>query len=474
MTMLICTKAKSPVIALPLEVSNLCLRGGCAGAHDPMPCALRVPNHLDYQDCQTSPAVPQQQRALQHGRKLPHDTRLRVFAPPANATHDGWAGAILANQFPRKDSRSCERLLVITNDAINSGFGHTAYYYAGALLLAMRQNRVLVEVGEPNVSTARWCGQPPWTFECFYDPWSSCLAPRYDKLPPKPRALDLRRRYFNQKDAIIRVTPQWLLHYMNGADQSSAYPAALRFLFGRPRAWVRRIGDCIRSRDGLASRNFLALFIRESKEKRVELKRHGHGTPPVAAYHSLAHSLATATGEMRVLLQTSSDQALSAFSKLAEASGLRLSFTDNARSDNDAWDGWRRGQREGEQGAIAAVNLHMASSAAVFIGPLASSWTHLVAHTMHERSVPLLYPCCRCRTSDLYLPKPQGGRANLVVVAAAEPGPSFRRVDIRELPKPHSCESLTRPDSSLRFVRWDPRTRSPVYNNVSSSRDAPT
>ena len=79
--MLICTKAKSPVIALPLEVSNLCLRGGCAGAHDPMPCALRVPNHLDYQDCQTSPAVPQQQRALQHGRKLPHDTMVAAAEP---------------------------------------------------------------------------------------------------------------------------------------------------------------------------------------------------------------------------------------------------------------------------------------------------------------------------------------------------------------------------------------------------------
>ena len=439
-----------------------------------MPCALRVPSHLDYQDTQTSPALPQQQQALQNGRKLPVPHETNVFAPPANATHDGWAGAILANQFPRNGLRSCERLLVITNDANNSGFGHTAYYYAGALLLAMRQNRVLIEVGEPNVTTARWCGQPPWTFECFYDSWSSCLAPRYDQLPPKPRAVHLRRRYFNQKDRIIRVTPQWLLHYMKGADQSSAYPAALRFLFGRPRAWVQGISDCIRSRDGLASRNFVALFIRDSEEKRAELKRHGHGTPPIAAYHSLTHSLATASGEMRVLLQTSSDRALFAFAKLAHASGLRLSFTDNARSDRDAWGGWRRGQREGEQGAIAAVNLHMASSAAVFIGPLASSWTHLVVHTMHERSVPLLYPCCHCRRFDLYLPKPQGGRANLVVVAATELGPSFRRADIRELPKPHTCEWLTRPDSWLRFVKWDPKTNSPVYSNVSRSSDAPT
>ena len=405
------------------------------------PCALRVPTRLDYQDqgYRTIPALPQQQRALDYGRSFRyHNTNRdlgswtrRVFAPPSNATIDGWAGAILANQFPRAGSRSCKRLLVITNTARNSGFGHTAWFYAGALLLAMRENRVLIEVGEPNVSTARWCGQPPWNFECFYEPWSSCVAPSYDTLPREPTAGDLRRR-FNQKDAIVRVTPQWLLHYAIGADMSSAYPAVLRFLFGRPRTWVRQIGDCILSREGLAPRSFSALFIRDSREKRHELSRTGHGNPPISAYHSLVHSLAAATGEMRVLLQTSSDQALVAFSKLSRASGLRLSFTDNERSDNDAWGGWRHGQREGLQGAIAAVNLYMSSFAAVFIGPLASSWTHLVQHTMSERSVPLLYPCCGCKRADRYVPKALGVQANVIIIAASELAPNFRRANFRE------------------------------------------
>ena len=48
---------------------------------------------------------------------------------------------------------------------------------------------------------------------------------------------------------------------------------AVQFLFGRPLAWVRDMGDCIMRRDGLASGGFVNVFVRDSKEPEVVARR---------------------------------------------------------------------------------------------------------------------------------------------------------------------------------------------------------
>ena len=61
---------------------------------------------------------------------------------PRNQTVDGWRSAIYASQF----RPSCDRLLLVEDDLTKAGLGFTAKLWAVALLLAMRDNRVLVEV----------------------------------------------------------------------------------------------------------------------------------------------------------------------------------------------------------------------------------------------------------------------------------------------------------------------------------------
>ena len=73
-------------------------------------------------------------------KALKHTHRWQ-FAP-SNYSADGWKEAIYASQF-RAD---CSRLLLVEDDLTKAGLGFTAKIWNVALLLAMRDNRVLVEV----------------------------------------------------------------------------------------------------------------------------------------------------------------------------------------------------------------------------------------------------------------------------------------------------------------------------------------
>ena len=95
--------------------------------------------------------------------------------------------AILANQHP-EDCASA-RYLLIEDDVLRQGVGFTSRYWLSALRLAVSSNRVLMEVpvdrdwpgfpvnlGYPqNVANPRWCLVPPFTLQCFYQPWTHCL-----------------------------------------------------------------------------------------------------------------------------------------------------------------------------------------------------------------------------------------------------------------------------------------------------------
>ena len=87
---------------------------------------------------------------------------------------------ILANQFP-KDMSRCNRTLLFYDDGPGGGLGYTAHIMAFMLLVAVHENRVLLN--PPHHATRRWCSIPPYTLACYYEPWSHCPVPEH-KPPP--------------------------------------------------------------------------------------------------------------------------------------------------------------------------------------------------------------------------------------------------------------------------------------------------
>ena len=64
--------------------------------------------------------------------------------------------------------------------------GFTAKLWSVALLVAMKDNRVLVEVRmvkqgnetrPDGFERPRWCDRPPYTLQCLYQPWTHCTEP---------------------------------------------------------------------------------------------------------------------------------------------------------------------------------------------------------------------------------------------------------------------------------------------------------
>lgn len=109
-------------------------------------------------------------------------------APPLRASSNPWMynpalgtaeevlafrQTIHANQFPA-DLTRCNRSLILYDDAMTAGLGYSARLLGRALLVAVREQRVLINAPHP---TARWCGRPPYTLACHYEAWTHCPMP---------------------------------------------------------------------------------------------------------------------------------------------------------------------------------------------------------------------------------------------------------------------------------------------------------
>ncbi len=312
----------------------------------------------------------------------------------ANLTANGARALINQVQFPRRSKcNTSTRMLLIEVDLQNAGLGFTSRILTHALLLAMDMGRSLVEVpvdggwahkpaggvgAARNVSAARsphWCTQPPFTFGCFYEPWSSC---------PIPSAEEVRSAY---APPVGEFTPaQWRVHrllkmkltnvggWMGRQTAPALEQAAVALLWGRPRLWVQRLGvACLeqlgqigpsapRATPFLAppaapdaaaaahaaepTRPFATIHIRDSPQKRREQSGVESRLPPAEAYAALARALARALQTDRVLVQTAHPKRLAQFVQHAAAhdgaqpGALEVTFTANPRSADDAWAGW--------------------------------------------------------------------------------------------------------------------------------------
>ena len=317
---------------------------------------------------------------------------------PTNATNDGWAAAIRASQFG-----NCDRLLLVEDDLVKAGLGFTAKIWAAALLVAMRDNRVLMEVRmvRPNATAVvtthnltkirqhpferpRWCDREPFTLQCLYMPWTHCRLPPADATVIRPGGRPLKVSKWPHDEPYV-ITGLGRIHrqgvFWHGA-RSSATREAGRFLF-RPRPWITATADCVMRDAGLEPRRFINMHIRHSVEKQAEGARLGVSLPGLDAYDSVGWSLLKDAGTRKLFVQTASPVALLRAISFSAQHQLQLSYTNNSRSENDAWGGWKGGS-EMEQAAVAAINAHIGSKALVTVSPELSLWTNFLSFSFGE------------------------------------------------------------------------------------------
>lgn len=353
--------------------------------------------------------------------------------------------ALASNQF---EPSSCGRMLLVHNDMQRQGMGWLMKHLATAMLVALKSGRALRLLGSVDANV-HWCTVAPFTLDCFYLPSTACPAPVRGGKPfsraqfklfapsslPRAPMLTMGLSEFDPSrwsKASFAVDPQ---------ANATAFTSLLHEAIGlvvRPRAWVRRIGDCVLKRIGLQPASpFVAVFIRDSAEKNEELRNHGHGLPLLQAYEQLAEAVATQLlPSPRIILQTSSRDAFERFASHARARNLSVGYTENPRGSHDTWAGWKPGS-EMVDGTVAAVNQYLASRAQYYIGLRLSAWTEWVVPAVMGgpggaapgSAEAVLHLCCKCGHKDRII---KGGRKGNVVVLRAAPAAELPALRARE------------------------------------------
>lgn len=309
--------------------------------------------------------------------------------------------ALWASQF-RND---CSRLLLFEDDMSGCGLGFTSALIENLLLYAVAQNRVLIEVpvnsswhnvrghmpfneGRKPALSPRWCDDGPATHQCYYSRLTHCEVPpiHTHTAPHLGHGASIRNNNRINGEPRVAVQAHAVLQNPRNRrirERCEARGGTLPVVW-RPRAWVRRIGECVMQQHDLQPRrdaqpaNFVSIFIRESAEKDRELRKYNHGIVPRAAWPGVSQRVAEQLGVRRVFLQTSSASAAVAYTNATTPLGLVVSLTENRRSEHDEWGGWSNSTNAIiQQGTIAAVNLYIASQAAALASPSMPSWTRL-------------------------------------------------------------------------------------------------
>ena len=341
-----------------------------------------------------------------------HLERSRLFAPRrASPDDDGWYFALRASQSPRDCSTA--RYLLIEDDLDKWGLGATANVLSVALAFAAGDRRVLLEkpvdplwshnltnLATPAARTSalgigrpRWCDRPPYTLQCLFRPWSHCMPPhsalaraiRPDWRPGTQWMTSLTKYYTLTRDAQVAIIKaSWLSSAHHFHRKPPVFTMSVhtwgtyRVLF-RPRRWIARLGDCLMARAELSGRDFIDVHIRDSVEKRTEI-RSGHmrgGSVRTEYFNELAEALSQRLGSHAVFVQTASPSALRIFSDKAQQAGLAPHFSDNARSEHDSWGGWQVGS-EMVGATVGVVNAYVAAHAVGTVSPTSSAWTRFL------------------------------------------------------------------------------------------------
>ena len=370
-------------------------------------------------------------------------THREAFRTRDEPPSDGWASAIWANQFPEH----CQRFLLVKDDLWTAGLGVTVSHFANALLLALRDNRVMIEVpavprhnismhSRPNSSMPwwcggncqwndgrpRWCDRPPYTLSgCFYQSWTHCTVQTGAEraLPPNPKHFSWKS--WPHESPVVAISTTWLAKAWRlwmGVHGVVAKPAAVHFLL-RPRTWVSQLAACTMHAARLRNRRFLSVHIRLSAEKQAEMAKMTNAVlPPAAAYCDLATDVAARLRLQHVFVQSANAAAIANFTSCARSRGLEVSFTRNARSEHDSWGGILKGA-EMLQAVIAAVNAAVSSHAAALMSPPESAMTNLLCLLLRHPMRPLAHSWLTCKTKSSSRHTARGKVPGLLGICAA-------------------------------------------------------
>lgn len=320
-----------------------------------------------------------------------NSTHFFMYVPPVltKANVQDFRAALKANQFPANPG-ACNRTLIFFDDALSAGLGYTAKLIALALLVAVQEKRVLIYLPHP---TARWCGRPPHTLGCFYEPITHCQPPTNYSHAPKwstrgssfgfetriAQSADMVRMSSSQ---VHRATFWYKFH-----APAQVFAATHELLF-RPRSWVREAARCMMRAASLMDGNFAVVHARYSAEKK---KERGGRLPPLSDYLPATEKLLAQANATNVFLQTSTPDAVDLFERWAADRQWSLSYTQNARSTHDLWmSGSGKSSAyvaTGERTSVVAqtVNALIASRSHHFLSPASSMWTAFIIALMGRR-----------------------------------------------------------------------------------------
>eukprot|EP00937_MAST-01D_sp_MAST-1D-sp2_P007500 g7500.t1 len=111
---------------------------------------------------------------------LVHTYRVRPAAGADGYDSEAAAAVALRAAFLRSQNpRDCAsaRYLVLLDDEQQVGLGFKYHYIAQYAMWAMAEGRVLVEAAHVSPREEwrwRWCGVPPYSWQCYVRPWSRC------------------------------------------------------------------------------------------------------------------------------------------------------------------------------------------------------------------------------------------------------------------------------------------------------------
>ena len=286
-----------------------------------------------------------------------------------------------STQFPA----DCSRVMLLYDDAITMGLGYSALVLARALLVATKERRALINMP---TKSARWCGRPPWTLNCVYEPWTHCPVPAVENLTVVKwsHRMTWKPQHAPDTPDVVRVMTTQLhkeVGFQHVRVAETTRGAAYEVLF-TPRQWVRDAAACAMAAASLRDGGFVVTHVRISDEKKRE---RGAALPGLNAYFPATAVALRRANSSTLFLQTATPVAFDKMGRWCDERHVALSYTRSERAEHDLWvgaAGKRSTNHSGERSSVVAqaVNAVVASRAAGFVSPAVSMWTHFIAALM--------------------------------------------------------------------------------------------
>ena len=221
--------------------------------------------------------------------------------------------------------------------------------------------------------SARWCGRPPWTLNCVYEPWTHCPVPAVENLTivKWSHRMTWKPQHAPDTPDVVRVMTTQLhkeVGFQHVRVAETTRGAAYEVLF-TPRQWVRDAAACAMAAASLRDGGFVVTHVRISDEKKRE---RGAALPGLNAYFPATAVALRRANSSTLFLQTATPVAFDKMGRWCDERHVALSYTRSERAEHDLWvgaAGKRSTNHSGERSSVVAqaVNAVVASRAAGFV-----------------------------------------------------------------------------------------------------------